>query len=344
MGRRRGRAPTRVLLSVRPPAPTTNPYVVLLVRTLPASVDARWFTWRQALCGRVDVFHAHWPEVMLRRDTLVPRIVARLRFLLLLLRLTALRTPVVRTVHNLAAHESGDRVERVLLGWLDRLTTDRIVLNEHTPTPGRGARHLIPHGHYRDWFTGVPPQVTVPGRLLHFGLLRSYKGVEELLAAFTALSDPDLTLHVVGRAVDPRLADAVRDACRHDPRLMATLEHAPDDVLAREVQQAELVVLPYRALHNSGALLLALSLDRPVLVPRTSTTAALAQEVGPEWVLTYESELTGERLGGALLEVRRTGRSTARPDLSARGWPALADQHARVYRGAAARGRTAADS
>lgn len=338
---RRVRSPI-VLLSVRPPATTTNPYVVLLVRSLPGTVDARWFTWRQALAGRVDVFHAHWPEVMLRRDTVVPRTVARLRFLLLLVRLTAQRTPVVRTVHNLAAHESGDRVERVLLRWLDRLTTDRIVLNEHTPTPRRGARHLIPHGHYRDWFTTPATRAAVPGRLLHFGLVRPYKGVEELLTAFAELADPEASLHVVGRAVDPRLGDAVRDACRRDPRVTATLEHVPDEVLAREVQQSELVVLPYRALHNSGALLLALSLDRPVLVPRTSTTSALAQEVGPEWVLTYDAELTAERLAAALLAVRRTGPSTSGPDLSARDWPALAEQHARVYRRAAADRRTLA--
>ena len=41
----------------------------------------------------------------------------------------------------------------------------------------------ILHGHYREWY-GPSNAPSVPGRLLCFGLLRPYKGVESLLAAF----------------------------------------------------------------------------------------------------------------------------------------------------------------
>ena len=40
------------------------------------------------------------------------------------------------------------------------------------------------------------------------------------------------------------------------------------------------MVLPYRQMHNSGAVLAALSLDRPVLVPATDQRG-LGAEVGP---------------------------------------------------------------
>ena len=96
------------------------------------------FNWRSRVVGRDDVFHAHWPEVMVRRDGRAARLAARARFVLRLLRLQAdRRVAVVRTLHNVAAHESASRVERLLLGWLDRRTDAWVALNDATPVRTR---------------------------------------------------------------------------------------------------------------------------------------------------------------------------------------------------------------
>ncbi|MBM4515638.1 hypothetical protein GS432_01345 [Rhodococcus hoagii] len=58
--------------------------------------------------------------------------------------------------------------------------------------------------------------------------------------------------------------EAVSQRCE---RVSSALGFAPDADLVREISMSEMVVLPYRFMHNSGAVLLALSLDRPVLVP-----------------------------------------------------------------------------
>ncbi len=60
------------------------------------------------------------------------------------------------------------------------------------------------------------------------------------------------------------------------------------------------MVLPYREMHNSGAALTALSLNRPVLVPDNEVNRELAEEVGPGWVFRYDGELTGRHLLDAL--------------------------------------------
>ncbi len=100
----------------------------------------------------------------------------------------------------------------------------------------------------------------------------------------------DLRLAGGGAAVDASLAESSGGRAP-DARIAHHLEHVPDDDLAAEVAHAQLVVLPYREMHNSGAVLLALSLDRPVLVPRNEVTDALAAEVGPWWVQRYDGEL-----------------------------------------------------
>lgn len=324
--------PLRVLQSVRRPSSRTNPYIIQLVDSLSTQLTVRYFDWRFGLFGRYDVFHVHWPEVMLRREGRPQRWLAMGRFLLLLLRLTAdRRIVVVRTLHNVDVHESGGRVERKLLSWCDRRTDGWIALNSQTSAP-RGERPtVILHGDYTRWYSRFPQPARQPGQLLYFGLIRPYKGVDALVGAFAAIDDPALSLRVVGRPVNTELRQRIQQAAEADPRIGTRLDYVDDETLADEIGRAELVVLPYQDMHNSGALLLALSLSRPALVPQTAVTAALAAEVGPEWVRVYSGPLTPQVLAEAIEAVGAhpwTGRS---PDLSRRAWPLIAAAHVAVY-------------
>jgi hypothetical protein len=76
--------------------------------------------------------------------------------------------------------------------------------------------------------------------------------------------------------------------------------------------------------------LAALSLDRPVLVPRNAPNEALAAEVGPEWVQMYDGEVDADALLEALRAVRAI--SGDRPDLSRREWDDAGAAHAAAYR------------
>ena len=97
------------------------------------------------------------------------------------------------------------------------------------------------------------------------------------------------------------------------------------------MSESELVVLPYRHMHNSGAALTALSLSRPVLVPDNAVNRDLAAEVGPGWVITFEGDLDADDLRRALEEARRPDRADA-PDLSRRDWALAAPAHLAAYR------------
>jgi beta-1,4-mannosyltransferase len=335
-----------VLQSIGEPDGTTNPYIVQLLDALPADeVAIRHFSMRAALFSPYDLFHVHWPEYLLRHRIAAVAWLKQACFALLLARLRLARVPVVRTLHNTRPHEPGGAIERMLLHGLDRLTTRSIRINEAgneagKPAGGAGpATDTILHGHYRDWFAAraVPPPV--PGRLLCFGLIRPYKGTETLLAAFAGLGDAQATLRIVGNPVNEAMRETVERACAADPRASARLEYVSDAVLAREIGQARCVVLPYRNMQNSGALLLALSLARPVLVPRSEANAALAAEVGADWVRLYDGELDAATLAAALRECDLPGPGRA-PDLSRRDWPALGRQHLATYLAAlAARSR-----
>jgi beta-1,4-mannosyltransferase len=245
--------------------------------------------------------------------------VRQLLFLVVLIRLRSGRKALVRTLHNLEPHDPGGAVERWLLGICDRWTTLWIRLNDAGPVPTDAPSVLIPHGHYRDWFAAFPTPPLEPGRLLYFGRLRSYKGVAELLRAFAGIDDDGLRLRLVGRPDGPEVAALIADAERTDRRISAELRHVSDREAAAELGRAELVVLPYRQMHNSGAALLALSLGRAVLVPGNPVTSALADEVGPGWVIRYEGQFDVAALQAAINAVRAAA-PTDPPDLSAREW------------------------
>lgn len=341
--------PLRVLQSFKKPRATTNPYLTQLVGAVEPTVEIAYFSWRTALFGRYDVLHIHWPELIFLRDGRLKSLLGALLFRLVLLRVRWGRVALVRTLHNVQPHEHRGLVIDALLRYCDRVTTLWIALNDGTVPQGPSAPGrrdapvvVIPHGDYTAWFSRHPRSAPVPGRLLYFGLIRPYKGVEALIDAFSATTSSVLRLHITGKPNTTALADEVRSRAGSDPRITVQLEHVQDDDLVREVGESELVVLPYREMNNSGAMLLALSLDRPVLVPDNPITARLAAEVGEDWVLRYTDALTPPVLESAWAQARDRDRSVT-PDLSARRWDLVAAAHIQAYERAAAiaRGRAA---
>ena len=330
-----GARPLRVLQSFTP-GPGTNPYLSQLFRAVPG-VAQEPFSWRTALIGRYDVLHVHLVDVVFLRDTWWKSCVAGILFGLVLLRVRFGRVALVRTVHNVEPHERRAAPARLLERLCDRWTTLRILLNPHTPVgPGQTAV-VIPHGDYSDWFADIPRSEPVEGRVVFFGLLRRYKGVERLIECFEQLPSADASLRIVGRPDASGVGESVRAAVQADARISALLSYVDDATLADEIGRACLVALPYREMHNSGAALLALSLDRPVLVPDTALNRDLAAEFGRGWVLTYEGELTPESLGAAI--ARAGAPSTAPPRVSAREWAQVGQAHAAAYRSAVASAR-----
>jgi beta-1,4-mannosyltransferase len=326
------RRPLKVLQSVDRINDQTNPYLIQLLRALPEEVDVRFFSMRRALLSRYDVFHVHWPEYLFRHRHPLGALLKQLCAALLLFKLAVTRTAVVRTLHNLSPHEDKGWRERTLLKWLDALTTRWIRLNTTTPLQAP-ATDTVLHGHYRDWYASKPKSKMVRGRLLHFGLIRPYKGVETLVEVMPKIQSEGVSLRIVGSPASEAMRQLVLEAGERDPRISSLLQYVDDDTLAQEVSAAELIVLPYRQMHNSGTLLLALSLGRPVLAPWNGANQAIADEVGADWVQLYRGEFDADAIDTALAAVRKGDRPAA-PDLSQREWAAAGEAHYRAYRAA----------
>jgi glycosyltransferase involved in cell wall biosynthesis len=322
----------RVLQSVPPLTTKSNPYLKNLEASLPQEVETRYYSIQNCLLWPFDVLHVQWPENLVRSRRRVLTLAKRAVFPFLMLRLSLTRVAVVQTVHNDRPHESLTRIEKYATAMVDRRTTLYIRLNGETPISTRpGVPSLvIPHGPYVSRAAELGRVESVPGRIVFFGKIRRYKNTVGLIEAFHGL-DRRYTLEVIGEAVPVTLAEDVSRAASGEPRINLRLGFADEDDLQKAILESELVVLPYSHMSNSGAVLLALSLGRPVLVPQTPATAALADEVGPLWVQRYEGPITTTAICVAVGAV--VGRRTWRPpDLSKRAWDVQGEAFYAAYR------------
>jgi glycosyltransferase involved in cell wall biosynthesis len=174
--------------------------------------------------------------------------------------------PLPRSWSRLAA-------QRALLRSMDAVVAHsehgaRRLRDEVGVDPGRV--RVIAHGAF-DYLTRLPEQRALPADLaavegpviLFFGLLRPYKGIDVLLEAFRSVSGAELWIAGMPRmSLDSllELASRAPGTVRFVPRFV------PDPEIPAYFRRADLVVLPYRDVEQSGVLYTGLAFGKPMVM------------------------------------------------------------------------------
>lgn len=317
-------------MSYAAPGQTSNPFTKNLSDGVGEIVEIHHLSTRSLLWGRFDVVHVHWPENLFRASGTVRNAIKTLCGLAFMLRLEIFRTPIVYTRHNVTPHERPGRFYGAMYRWVDRRVGATIFLNESVQNnPAAGITIL--HGDYPA--TDGTPSRAQDGagkkRILFFGLLRRYKGLEALIQTFASTTDPTLRLRIRGSAIDSDYVSELASLARADDRITFQPGFLDDVELERELADADLIVLPYITIYNSGAAILALSRNRPILAPDGPSTRSLRAEVGEPYVRLFGSPLTAGDIMAALEEQDRV--SADAPDLSRRAWATICELHVGLY-------------
>lgn len=327
----------KVLYSVPKPSESSNPYTTMVARAAASFAEVSYFSWRTAWTHRFDVFHVHWPETLVRGRSRLSSALRLASGFGYLLKLRADRTKVVWTVHNVRPHEAGSRLERLFISLLVKSVDAKIYINESSENNDPHA-HTILHGSYREWIAETelakPLEVADRPTFTYFGMVRPYKGIESFVAAMdgAVATDSSLTAALLGASPDPDYSSALERQVHGKAYLKADLRRIPDGELYARILESEVVVLPYRQMYNSGSLILALSLGRHVLAPRTDATVRLLAEFGPEWISLFEGPLTAADLLDAL-GAARTLHPGSLPPLEARDWKGVGERLRTIYGG-----------
>ena len=329
---------------------TGNPYNRLLYEAVERQgVMVDEFTVRCALTTRADLWHVHWPDDFLSRSSLVAAsaYVAAELGAMALARLRGTR--IVWTVHDLGPHESHHpALERLFWRLFVPLVDGIISLSAHAeaaalhrfPQLQKVPRAIVPHGHYRPAYPDPVPCATARSALdlphnapvlAYVGRIRPYKNVDCLIHAFRHWPHPQARLLVTGNPSSERLRRSIETQAAGNGRIRLDLRFVPDDDMPLVLGAADVVVLPYNHILHSGSALLALSFNRPVLVPARGAMGELQRHVGAEWVRTYDGELTASELDAAVQWAHNTNRPAQAP-LDDLDWDVLAAQTVDLYR------------
>jgi glycosyltransferase involved in cell wall biosynthesis len=264
------------------------------------------------------VLHVHWAEAVAQvvEDPTAAR--ARLdAFTALLQDVRARRGKVVWTVHNVLPHEVRHRDLEIELCRLLAAEADVVhVMGEATPALTRDLYELdpatvevVPHSSYTGVYPDVISRAAARKRLgvldhdvalLALGSIRPYRGLDTLLTAFDALLERDLRvkLLVAGRpGRSPEVAAWV-ERCKAHPRIVTRFGHVPESDLQLWHRAADVAVLPYRGILNSGAFKLTETFGLPVVAPRSGNVAAL---LDPAYAVGFDPGAEGDLLR-ALIE------------------------------------------
>ena len=287
-----------------------NPYNWLLYSHMSredASVEE--FSVKKLLFETYDVLHIHWPEWQISHESFI---LSSLRFIRLLLILDIARfkkTRIVWTVHNLADHEKYHKklaarfwisLIKRLDGFISLSSTGKDQALRHFPSLCTIQSCIIPHGHYRDvypnniGFSSARDLLNIPLNtkvLLFFGLIRPYKNVIELINVFKKLADQNLMLLIAGKPHSTQLSTEIKEAAFDDTRIRLYLDFMDESQLQTFFNSSNLVIFPFEENLNSGSALLALSFNRPILVPEVGSFTELQTMVGKAWVNIYSNRI-----------------------------------------------------
>jgi glycosyltransferase involved in cell wall biosynthesis len=288
-------------------------------------------SWLRDQAGAVDVIHLHWPESHYQFPGTAYALLRWLYFMARLITARRLGYHLVWTAHNATAHD-----ERLVLP--DRITRRFLLKHAGTIVLGRSTvpalgdpvlSTVIPHGHYIGCYEGsedlgLPKDKKV---YLFAGTLRRYKGVEDLVRRFAAWKQDQVVLVVAGKVKDKEVEEALLPhvdgrRCFYFPGFIS------DERMGAFLSASDFVVLPYRRVHMSGSLVMALSCARPVIAP----DLGLIREYLPHdaGILYAPGELM-EALEASLSCDARAMGEKGKAFAATLDWEAIAEAHLQFY-------------
>lgn len=292
---------------------------------------------------RPDVIHLQWLVLPLVDAVIVKRMRAI--------------APVVLTVHDTRPFH-GHPSARVQLARFEETVGlfDAIIVHTeyskrelmHNTRIDPGRIHVVDHGvldYYRRFGGASCPTSKSRTHILCFGTLKPYKGLDVALRAIAALPPSvrrNVRLEVVGSPrMDVRPLRNLAANLGIQDQVVWDLRHVPEHEVATIFGRSTFVALPYRRIDQSGVLMLAIGMGRPVVASNIGGFPEVIED-GVHGFLVEPGDVEG--LTNAFLKLiidsglRHRMSSAVRKLGSSRfGWDKIAECTGRVYEGVARR-------
>ncbi|MCP2371324.1 glycosyltransferase involved in cell wall biosynthesis [Agromyces terreus] len=266
-----------------------------------------------------DVFHLHWPSPITERAANSGDAEGRTaRFMDAIRSFRARGGRLVWTVHNVLPHDTkysstATRLHADLAAAADEvhvLTDATAAAVAATYALDEDRITVIPHSSYHGIYGARLPRAEAAEAVgadgdattvLFFGQVRPYKGVEHLIAGL-ALADPEgarFQLLLAGNPA-PAMRGTLDELERSATPVAKALRFIEDDEVASWFSAADVTVLPYQNVLNSGTMHLSATFGVPCILPGVH---ALTSPYGDQpWVRFFDVARPAESIAELLAD------------------------------------------
>lgn len=302
-----------------PYRPGFNPYQRLATESIEAAgvevtriAPVKWFPVQHAFANpNCDLLHFDWPHDWYSGKNFATRFLKRWMYLRGLKARSTKK--LVWTAHNLVAHDANDlQHEHQMLQRLISRCDGIVVMSDAAEQelrrlytiPVSTLVQTAPHGHYIDCYPNEVSRQQSRRKLgidqseqifLSLGAVRPYKGHLELIRSFGAIARPGQRLVVAGNANSQSYQQQLQNEANRqresnpDCLIEFHLRSIPDEELQVFFNAADICVLPFAKVLNSGSLLMAMSFGIPVVA---SAMGSIPEVVFPESSVLFSSDAT----------------------------------------------------
>lgn len=228
------------------------------------------FTCIKVACAKPDVLHMQWLPFMEFVGWEIP--------ILRCLKRLSPKTRLVLTIHNIYPHDMSDEREKVYNERFRKACSLFDAFIVHTKISkadvirefGLNADkvHVCCHGVFEPKGVTISSEYRKDGKLhiLQFGGQSFYKGTDLLVDAVCGLDEERkkrIEMHIVG-GISHSFLDELK-AKDADSIITWKAYYLSDEELYQEINAADLIVLPYRAISQSGVLLLSIYFGKLII-------------------------------------------------------------------------------
>lgn len=237
--------------------------------------------WKELL--DIDVIMVDWIENYFEKEDYIILLLARL-----------LKKKVIWTFHNKRPHEIKNEKYAWIYRYLIFISSHIVIhsknsiscLKEYFPFINKRKVHYVPHPNYIDAYKKSDLDVRKKYNIkesefvfLFYGSVRPYKNIEMLLEAFSGINNENVKLLIAGSPYNADYVRKISGLIGPNHNVVFDLRYIPNEEIHAYLDAADVVVLPYcmQSSMNSGALILAFSSGRAVIVPNIEMVKDIAK-------------------------------------------------------------------
>jgi len=278
-----------------------NPYSTLLTKALEKknveSVKSEHppifpLTLGGVLSDEIDVIHLDWIyQFYMTTPTssdlfnALTSIIRGALFIIDLFVVSVSKTGLVWTVHNKYHHENEFRRTERVVNEAAFLFANEVtvkcesaarILDDEYILAHWSEFHIVRDGSYHRVYPDNISRETARQKhlikqddfvYLYFGSIREYKGVDTLIKASKKIDADNIQIWIVGNPANTEIKENIKQMASQIPYIKIEFDYIPADSVQEYFNMADVLVLPYKDILNSGGVYLGLTFGMPIISP-----------------------------------------------------------------------------